>query len=81
MLKNKEEISRTVIDNKEYMRDDVIDKEFIMNHLNCRDSFAYKVIKKSNEYGKQKYGQKVLLRGTTILSWYWEYLGLSGEFI
>ncbi|WP_064591611.1 hypothetical protein [Streptobacillus moniliformis] len=83
MLKKSSEIKWKSIGNKEYMIDDLIDKMFIMEHNECSESKAIVLIREINKSCGMKYKKDytVFGRGRTSLKWYWEYFGLSGEFI
>ncbi|CAM3108782.1 hypothetical protein [Streptobacillus ratti] len=73
MLKTFKGIERVVLNNK----------EFVMEHLECSESKALKLINQINRVGKMKHGKdtSVFGNGKTSLSWYWQYQGLKGEFV
>ncbi|WP_064590381.1 hypothetical protein [Streptobacillus moniliformis] len=83
MLKKYSEIKWKSKGDKDLMFDDIIDKNFVMEHKQCKESTAFKLIKAINKNGEKKYkkNSSIFGRGRTSLKWYWEYLGLSGEFI
>ncbi|WP_064616400.1 hypothetical protein [Streptobacillus moniliformis] len=83
MLKAFKDIQRVILKDKEYMRDDLIDKFFVMDHLECSETKALKLIVEINRQGELKYKKdsKVFGQGKTSLMWYWQHKGLKGEFV
>lgn len=81
MLKSVKEIKRITVDKRQYIEDNIIDKRFIMEHLECKNTKALKVISEANRYGKETFNRTPVKLGTTVLSWYWKINGLNGEFV